>query len=133
MQALRDAYDNGFIDIETLKKNFKVSEQELFKGTKSMAEQSALGYQKGINEQAKTLMDAGMVVPHDVLLAARQGFDINSPSGEFEKIASYDVDGLVLGFKKNTYKAVSSAKDLARQIVAGFKSGIIGFTDIWIE
>jgi GH25 family lysozyme M1 (1,4-beta-N-acetylmuramidase) len=49
LQALRDAYDNGFIDIETLKKNFNVSEEELFKGTKSMAEQSALGYQKGIN------------------------------------------------------------------------------------
>lgn len=128
LQALRDAYDNGFIDIETLKKNFKVSEQELFDGTKSMAEQSALGYQKGINEQAKTLMDAGMVVPHDVLLAAKQGFDIHSPSGEFENIAGYDVDGLVLGFKKNTYKAVSSAKELAAQIVAGFKSGILGFS-----
>lgn len=129
LQALRDAYDNGFIDVETLKRNFKVSEAELFKGTKSMAEQSALGYQKGINEQAKTLMDAGMEVPTNVLIAAREGFDIHSPSGEFEKIASYDVDGLVLGFKKNMYKAVTSAKELACQIVAGFKAGILGFNN----
>ena len=117
LQALRDAYDNGFIDIDSLKKNFDVSADELFKGTKSMADQSVAGYKKGIALGAADLNKSGADIGSDVLKGAYDRLDINSPSKEFEDVADYSIQGYNRGIVKNMKTAIDLVKDMAGKLV----------------
>ena len=127
LQKLRNVYNNGFIDLDEIKKQFGITADELFKGTKNAAEYSADGFREGIENGADELKKMGIDISQDVIDGAMEGLDAHSPSKEFEKIGGYTVEGMEEGVKTCTPKLISLVKSLAGKITAAMKAGLSGF------
>lgn len=126
LQALRTTFDYGLIDMDTITKNTGKNAKELFAQTKSLAEQSAAGYEKGIQDSKKTLTDAGVTIATDAIDGARKGLDSHSPSKKFIKIGEDSVEGLEIGFKNRTPKILTLIKSLTTTINDAMTKGVAG-------
>lgn len=109
LQELRDAYDNGFIDLDTIKKEYGLTAEELFASTESMANQTIAGYKKGIADGVIDITNAGGEIGESAIEGAYAALDINSPSKEFENIANYTVAGFAnrIQSDKSAVRAIS--------------------------
>lgn len=131
LQALRDAYENGFIDIDSLKRNFKVSEEELYKGTLGMADRTARGYELGINKATSALTESGMVVGESALAGARESLGIHSPSKEFENVALNSVQGATNGFIKYRSMLIEAVKTTAQLMTNAMRTSLQNFGSVF--
>lgn len=102
LQDLRDAYENGFIDIEAIEKEYGITAEELFESTKSMAERTLEGYKTGISGGELDIINAGGEVGREAIEGAREALGIHSPSTEFADIANYTIAGFADEIDSNT-------------------------------
>lgn len=131
LQDLRTAFDYGLIDMDTITKNTGKNAKELFAQTKSLAEQSAAGYEKGIQDSQKTLTGAGVTLATDAIDGARKGLDSHSPSKEFIKIGGDSAEGLSLGFSGGMNKVFTLVKSLAQRMTSTFNSGLANMGSVF--
>lgn len=124
LQDLRTAFDYGLIDMDTITKNTGKNAKELFAQTKSLAEQSAAGYEQGIEDGKKTLTGAGVTLAKDAIDGARKGLDSHSPSKKFIRIGEDSAEGLSLGFSGGMNKVFALVKSLARRMTAAMRAGV---------
>lgn len=131
LQGLRTAFDYGLIDMDTITKNTGKNAKELFAQTKSLAEQSAAGYEKGIADSEKTLTGAGVTLATDAIDGARKGLDSHSPSKEFIAIGGDSAEGLSLGFSGGMNKVFALVKSLAQRMTSTFNSGLANMGSVF--
>ena len=124
LQALRTAFDYGLIDMDTITKNTGKNAKELFAQTKGLAEQSAAGYEKGVEESAEQLKKNGVKIATDAINGAREGFDSHSPSKKFIEIGEDSIEGLEVGFNNRTPKILALIKKLAASMTEAMRSGL---------
>ena len=136
LEELRDAYDEGFIDADELKKQFNMTADELYEGSKSMAKRTNEGYAKGIEEGVEILEDAGFTIGSNVIKAANKELGINSPSKEAAKIASYTIAGFTETIDKDN-SLENSVKKLMQRAIKAMKNSLSNinfsaiFTQMW--
>lgn len=131
LQDLRTTFDYGLIDMDTITKNTGKNAKELFAQTKSLAEQSAAGYEKGIADSEKELTDAGVALAKDAINGARKGLDSHSPSKEFIAIGGDSAEGLSLGFSGGMNKVFTLVKSLAQRMTSTFNSGLANMGSVF--
>ena len=124
LQDLRTAFDYGLIDMDTITKNTGKNAKELFAQTKSLAEQSAAGYEQGIEDGEKTLTGAGVTLAKDAINGAKEGFDSHSPSKKFIEIGENTIEGLMIGFEENMNKVLDLVRVLAQRMTAAMQTGV---------
>lgn len=121
LQELRDAYENGFIDIDAIEKEYGITAEELFESTKSMAERTLEGYKKGISGGELDIINAGGSVGRDAIEGAREALGIHSPSAEFADIADYTVAGFADEIDSNT-SVIKSIKKWCNNVIDAAKN-----------
>lgn len=128
IQKLRDAYNNGFIDLDTIEKQYGITSDQLFKDTYSLAENSVKGFQEGIDDGWFKLNDMGVSIGQDVYNASKDYLEINSPSKKYIEIGSSTIEGLEKGIENNFPRAINCVKNLASNMVAAMRNGLLKFS-----
>lgn len=93
LQELRDAYNMGFIDLDTIKKQYGIDADELFDSTYDVADMSVKGYNLGITKGINDANKAGIKIGEESIKGARTALNEHSPSKEFIEIGEYSVKG----------------------------------------
>lgn len=124
VQKLRNAYSNGFIDLDTIKKNYKINSDELFKMSKSTAEKSEEGYAIGIKNGIDEIKRAGASVGVNAIKATQQALDEHSPSKVYEGIGTNTIKGFNVGVKNNIESSVKTMNGFTSAVVTAAKRGL---------
>ena len=95
LQAIRDTFERGFIDEDTLKKQFGMTAKELYSQTKSMGKYINEGYKSGLNAGAKELYNSSTKYARGMISEMKKELDIHSPSKKTEELGRYLAEGLV--------------------------------------
>ncbi len=82
------------------------------------------GAANGITKNAGILCTAARNAALSAIEAFRKANDEHSPSKKYEKMTSFCVDGAVLGFEKNAYKAERAVASFARRSMDAFNMSV---------
>lgn len=92
-----------------------INNQNLYQNARMEGRNIPRGLADGIYEEQSAAINAAITMAASSLEAAKRELDINSPSGEFEKIGDYSVLGFVKGFNQtlgfNTGKMLQTMKE----------------------
>lgn len=90
----------------------------------------ASGLANGIRKNANLAVLASKKVASQMLEAARETLEVNSPSKKFEKIGMYSDRGLANGVSKNSGLIVSSIKDASTSALDAARSSLSNLANI---
>ena len=124
LQKLRDAFDNGFIDTEQLKKNYNLTADELYKGTMSAAEKANSGFAVGVTKGIKEIQASGTKIAKEAIKATQQGLDEHSPSKVYEGIGENAAKGFNIGVSKSTESSTKTMNKFTSSVVSAAKTGL---------
>lgn len=123
LQTLRDAINEGFVDISTVEEQYGILGKTLYSGTKNAAERGNEGYQKGVEDSKKLLENSGLKIAETVIDKAREGLDEHSPSRVFRKIGSYTVEGMENGITERMPALMKLIQSLCTSMTSAVQSG----------
>ena len=90
----------------------------------------ASGLANGIRKNANLAVLASKKVASQMLEAARETLEVNSPSKKFEKIGMYSDRGLANGVSKNSGLIISSIKDASTSALDAARSSLSNLANI---
>ena len=95
----------------------------------STGKQCILGFANGMKSNVSIAKAAAAYVANEAIAAAREAFDVNSPSKVFWETAKYCVEGLANGFVDNSDLSDMAVKSMAEEAVDSFTRAIQQITD----
>lgn len=79
------------------------------------------GFSKGVRDNVKLVENSIESLSKKAIKKAREVLGIHSPSKVFENISKLNIDGLIVGIKKNTTRAVNATKGTFKAIAKAAK------------